>query len=141
MISFPASFHFAPKDGLQHLPVSGDVVRIFDAPVIGFHATGFDRVLVLQYGFESVFYVREFRIHHLHRALLHRVQVSHGLPRESSCSRHVVFPSLPQVGERRFSRLTIVDQVVFKQYSPDEVEVDGVEYLVIDENDILAIVK
>lgn len=35
----------------------------------------------------------------------------------------------------------IGEKVVFKQYSPDEVEVDGVEYLVIDEDDILAIVK
>ena len=33
------------------------------------------------------------------------------------------------------------DKVVFKQYSPDEVEVDGKDYLVIDEGDILAIVK
>lgn len=33
------------------------------------------------------------------------------------------------------------DKVVFKKYSPDEVEVDDVEYLVIEEDDILAIVN
>ncbi len=33
------------------------------------------------------------------------------------------------------------DTVMFKKYSPDEVEVDGVEYLVIDEDDILAVIK
>ena len=33
------------------------------------------------------------------------------------------------------------DKVVFKKYSPDEIAVDDVEYLVIEEDDILAIVK
>ena len=33
------------------------------------------------------------------------------------------------------------DKVVFKKYSPDEVEVDGVEYLVVDEDDILAVIS
>lgn len=33
------------------------------------------------------------------------------------------------------------DRVMFKQYSPDEVEMDGVTYLVIDESDILAVIK
>jgi chaperonin GroES len=32
------------------------------------------------------------------------------------------------------------DKVLFTKYAPDEVEVDGVEYLVIDEDKILAIV-
>lgn len=32
------------------------------------------------------------------------------------------------------------DVVLFKKYAPDEIEVDGVEYLVIDESDILAVV-
>jgi chaperonin GroES len=33
------------------------------------------------------------------------------------------------------------DKVLFKKYAPDEIELDGVEYLVIDEDDILAIVS
>ncbi|MFA5155011.1 MAG: co-chaperone GroES [Patescibacteria group bacterium] len=33
------------------------------------------------------------------------------------------------------------DQVVFKKYSPDEVKVDGVEYLVLNESDIIAIIE
>lgn len=32
------------------------------------------------------------------------------------------------------------DKVLFTKYAPDEVEVDGVDYLVIDEDKILAIV-
>ena len=33
------------------------------------------------------------------------------------------------------------DKVMFKKYSPDEVKVDGVEYLIISESDILAILE
>jgi len=33
------------------------------------------------------------------------------------------------------------DVVFFKKYSPDEVEMDGDTYYLIDENDILAIIK
>lgn len=30
------------------------------------------------------------------------------------------------------------DQVVFKKYSPDEIKIDGEEYLILSENDIVA---
>lgn len=40
---------------------------------------------------------------------------------------------------RKFS-VKVGDKVVFKKYSPDEIEIDGIEYLVIDEDDILAVV-
>lgn len=33
------------------------------------------------------------------------------------------------------------DVVMFKKYSPDEVKVDGEEYLVISESDILAVIE
>ena len=33
------------------------------------------------------------------------------------------------------------DQIVFKKYSPDEVKIDGEEYLVISESDIMAIIE
>ncbi|MBN2101006.1 co-chaperone GroES [Candidatus Dojkabacteria bacterium] len=33
----------------------------------------------------------------------------------------------------------IGDTVVFKKYSPDEIEVDGEDYLIMDEADILAV--
>ncbi len=33
------------------------------------------------------------------------------------------------------------DKVVFKKYSPDEVKVDGAEYLVISESDVLAVIE
>ena len=35
----------------------------------------------------------------------------------------------------------VKDKVLFKKYSPDEVEVDGVEYYVLEEEDILAVIK
>jgi len=33
------------------------------------------------------------------------------------------------------------DQVMFKKYSPDEIKVDGEEYLVLNESDIIAIIE
>jgi chaperonin GroES len=33
------------------------------------------------------------------------------------------------------------DQVVFKKYSPDEIKIDGQDYLVLSENDIIAIIE
>ncbi|MDP3837207.1 MAG: co-chaperone GroES [bacterium] len=34
----------------------------------------------------------------------------------------------------------IGDQVVFKKYSPDEIKIDGEEYLILEESDIVAII-
>ena len=33
------------------------------------------------------------------------------------------------------------DQVMFKKYTPDEIKVDGEEYLVLNESDIIAIIE
>jgi len=33
------------------------------------------------------------------------------------------------------------DKVMFKKYTPDEIKVDGEEYLVLTENDIIAIIE
>ena len=33
------------------------------------------------------------------------------------------------------------DKIVFKKYSPDEVKIDGEEYLVISESDIMAVIE
>lgn len=44
-------------------------------------------------------------------------------------------------GEVAPMSVKVGDKVLFTKYSPDEVEVDGEEYLVIDEDKILAIVK
>lgn len=53
------------------------------------------------------------------------------------------------VGDGRFldngqkKELTVKkgDKVVFKKYSPDEIKIDGKEYLIMSENDIIAIIK
>lgn len=37
--------------------------------------------------------------------------------------------------------VAVGDRVYFKKYSPDEVEIDNVKYLLLDEEDILAIIK
>lgn len=42
-------------------------------------------------------------------------------------------------GQRSPMTVKIGDTVMFKKYSPDEVKVDGVEYLIISESDVLAI--
>ena len=44
-------------------------------------------------------------------------------------------------GERSVMSVKIGDQILFKKYSPDEAKIDGEEYLVISENDILAIIE
>ena len=44
-------------------------------------------------------------------------------------------------GQRAPMGVKVGDIVMFKKYSPDEVKVDDVEYLVISEGDILAILK
>jgi chaperonin GroES len=45
-------------------------------------------------------------------------------------------------GEKRIPvAVKVGDRVLFKKYSPDEVEVDDEEYLVLAESDIVAIVE
>ena len=41
-------------------------------------------------------------------------------------------------GSRAEMNTKIGDKVVFKKYSPDDIKINGDEYLVINENDILA---
>ncbi len=43
-------------------------------------------------------------------------------------------------GKKIAFNVKVGDHVIFKKYSPDEVEIDGVEYLIMDEDAILAIV-
>ncbi|MEA3398413.1 MAG: co-chaperone GroES [Patescibacteria group bacterium] len=43
-------------------------------------------------------------------------------------------------GQRAASSVNVGDIVMFKKYSPDEIKVDDVDYLVISEGDILAII-
>jgi len=33
------------------------------------------------------------------------------------------------------------DKIIFKKYSPDEIKVDDQEYLILSQNDILAIIE
>ncbi|MFW5888401.1 MAG: co-chaperone GroES [Patescibacteria group bacterium] len=44
-------------------------------------------------------------------------------------------------GERASMSLKKGDQVVFKKYSPDEINVEDKEYLVLREEDVLAVVE
>ena len=44
-------------------------------------------------------------------------------------------------GQKAQMSVKIGDKVVFKKYSPDEIKVDGEEYLVITESDIMAIIE
>jgi len=48
---------------------------------------------------------------------------------------HVLF------GQRAAMSVKVGDKVMFKKYSPDEIKIDDVEYLVISEGDILAILE
>ncbi len=42
-------------------------------------------------------------------------------------------------GQKATMTVKVGDTVMFKKYSPDEVKVDGQEYLIISESDVLAI--
>jgi chaperonin GroES len=44
-------------------------------------------------------------------------------------------------GKKVSFNVKVGDIVVFKKYSPDEIEVDGEEYLIMDEDAILAVVS
>lgn len=44
-------------------------------------------------------------------------------------------------GSRAEITVKIGDKIVFKKYSPDDIKIDEEEYLVISENDILAIIQ
>lgn len=44
-------------------------------------------------------------------------------------------------GQRAAMSVKVGDKVMFKKYSPDEIKVDGVEYLIISEGDILGILE
>ncbi len=37
--------------------------------------------------------------------------------------------------------LKVGDQVVFKKYSPDEIKIDGEDYLILSEDDVVAIIE
>lgn len=44
-------------------------------------------------------------------------------------------------GETLKMSVKIGDKVMFKKYSPDEVKVDGEDYLILSESDIIAIIE
>ncbi len=44
-------------------------------------------------------------------------------------------------GSRAAMSLKVGDKVVFKKYSPDEVKLDDVEYLVVSESDVMAVIE
>jgi len=44
-------------------------------------------------------------------------------------------------GARAQTSVKVGDRVMFKKYSPDEIKIDGKEYLVLSESDILAVIE
>lgn len=44
-------------------------------------------------------------------------------------------------GQRAPMSVQVSDKVMFKKYSPDEIKIEGEEYLVISEGDIIAILE
>lgn len=48
---------------------------------------------------------------------------------------------LDKDGKKIAFNVKVGDKVLFKKYSPDEVEVDGEEYLIMDEDAVLAIIN
>jgi chaperonin GroES len=48
---------------------------------------------------------------------------------------------LSEDGVRQKMTVKVGDKVMFKKYGPDEIEVEGEKFLVLSENDILAIIE
>lgn len=44
-------------------------------------------------------------------------------------------------GSRAPMSVAVGNKVMFKKYGPDEIKIDGVEYLIVDESDVLAIIE
>lgn len=44
-------------------------------------------------------------------------------------------------GQRSVMEAKVGDKVVFKKYAPDEFKIDGVEYLVIKSDDVMAVIE
>ena len=44
-------------------------------------------------------------------------------------------------GQKAPMSVNVGDTVIFKKYSPDEIKIDSIEYLVVSESDILAILE
>jgi len=44
-------------------------------------------------------------------------------------------------GQRSVMEAKVGDKVVFKKYAPDEFKLDGVEYLVIKSDDVMAVIE
>lgn len=44
-------------------------------------------------------------------------------------------------GQLMSMSVKVGDQVIFKKYSPDEIKIDGEEYLILNESDIVAILE
>lgn len=44
-------------------------------------------------------------------------------------------------GKRSAMELAVRDKVLFKKYAPDEVKIDGVEFLIIRMEDVMAIIE
>lgn len=48
---------------------------------------------------------------------------------------------LDDKGSRIAVNVKVGDKVVFKKYSPDEIKIDGTEYLVLSESDLMAVIE
>lgn len=48
---------------------------------------------------------------------------------------------LGQTVEKHEFKVKVGDMVFFKKYTPEELEIDGEKYMLVDEKDILAVVK
>lgn len=44
-------------------------------------------------------------------------------------------------GQRAAMSVKVGDKIMFKKYSPDEIKIDDEEYLIVSQNDILAIIE
>jgi len=63
------------------------------------------------------------------------------LPPNASDEQRPATGTVVALGQSKSSNVSIGDRVYFKKYSPEEIETEGVKYLILDTDDVLAVIK
>ncbi len=63
------------------------------------------------------------------------------LPPNSNDEQRPATGTVIALGQAKSFNVSIGDRIYFKKYSPEEIEIEGVKYLILDTDDVLAVIK
>lgn len=63
------------------------------------------------------------------------------LPPNANDEQRPATGTVVALGQAKSFDVAIGDRIYFKKYSPEEVEIEGVKYLILDTEDVLAVIK